>query len=140
MPFKDAGEQQVVVVPTESLSEGYKVDNVLDRVAMDLEWNAKDGNLDRDLAAYRSLYQAGLIDVAVLVTRTLDDLRNLARRVRLAAGMNPDEAKKMLNTTTTTNLSKLLPRMTRGDAGGCPVLAAAICERTWEGAEQTGCI
>jgi hypothetical protein len=134
MPFAAAGEKKPLESTTESLNQGYKVDNVLDRVAMDLEWNAKDGNLDRDVAAYRALYQAGLIDVGVLVTRTLDDLRELAKRVRLEAGMSQDEAKKMLNTTTTTNLTKLLPRMSRGDAGGCPMLVVAICERTWEGA------
>jgi hypothetical protein len=133
MPFAEAGERQPEVRPTESVSKGYKVDNVLGRVAMDVEWNAKDGNLDRDIAAYRALYDAGLIDVGVLITRTQEDLRALARRVRLEAGMSEDVARKMLNTTTTTNLGKLLPRMTRGDAGGCPLLAIAICERTWEG-------
>ncbi|GAD23218.1 BglII/BstYI family type II restriction endonuclease [Acidovorax sp. MR-S7] len=31
--------------------EGYLVDNFKGRVALDVEWNAKDGNLDRDLWA-----------------------------------------------------------------------------------------
>jgi hypothetical protein len=140
MPFAEAGESSASVSTRESLNEGYKVDNILDRVALDLEWNAKDGNLDRDVAAYRALYDAGLIDVGILVTRTMGDLRDLARRVRLEAGMSETEAKKMLGTTTTTNLTKLLPRLQRGDAGGCPVLTVAICERTWErydGAQHT---
>jgi hypothetical protein len=132
-PFAEAGEEKATLAVTESLSEGYRVDNILGRVAMDLEWNAKDGNLDRDIAAYRALYQQGLIDVGVLITRTQGDLRELARRVRLEAGMDETEAKKMLSTTTTTNLVKLLPRMLRGDAGGCPMLTIAICDRTWEG-------
>ena len=132
MPYRPAGEREAIEQESEVKNDGYKVDNVLDRVAMDLEWNAKDGNLDRDLAAYRALYDAGLIDCAVLITRTMDDLRLLARTVRLDAGMSQADASKMLNTTTTTNLTKLLPRMQRGDSGGCPLLAVAICERTWE--------
>lgn len=110
MPFRPIGETSPIVIETEVLNEGYKVDNMIGRVALDLEWNAKDGNLDRDLAAYRSLYDAGLIDAAVLVTRTSDDLRALARTVRLQAGMQEPEASRRLNTTTTTNLTKLRPR------------------------------
>lgn len=133
MPFADAGETEARVEESSVTNEGYKVDNVKDRVAMDLEWNAKDGNLDRDLAAYRALYEAGLIDGAILVTRTIDDLRALGYRLRLASGMDEKEAKNVLSTSTTTNTKKLLPRLQRGDAGGCPVLVAGICERTWVG-------
>ncbi len=38
----------------EVYQEGYLVDNFKNRVVLDVEWNAKDGNLDRDLASYRS--------------------------------------------------------------------------------------
>lgn len=129
-----AGEPVSPPVETEVTNVGYHVDNFRDRVALDVEWNAKDGNLDRDIGAYRALYDAGLIDVAVMVTRTQEDLRPLARRLAVDAGRSEMDAKKILNTTTTTNTEKLRPRMTRGDAGGCPMFVAAICERTWEGA------
>lgn len=128
-PLREAGETSLPAVVTETRNEGYKVDNFRDRVALDVEWNAKDGNLDRDISAYRSLYDAALIDVGVLVTRTLE-LRELGRELGLAAGMSPEQAKRILNTTTTTNREKLLPRMTRGDAGGCPLLAVFICSAT----------
>lgn len=134
MPYRPAGEQDATVTSTTVNNRGYKVDNFKGRVALDLEWNAKDGNLDRDIGAYRALYEAGMIDVAVLVTRTLTDLREFAARVRMDAGMPEAEARKALNTTTTTNLDKLLPRLTRGDAGGCPILAVAISSRTYENA------
>lgn len=134
MPYRPAGEQDATVTSTTVNNRGYKVDNFKGRVALDLEWNAKDGNLDRDIGAYRALYEAGMIDVAVLVTRTLTDLRDFAARVRMDAGMPEAEARKALNTTTTTNLDKLLPRLTRGDAGGCPILAVAISSRTYENA------
>jgi len=133
MPYPPAGETSPSVIQNEVFNEGYKVDNVNRRVALDVEWNAKDGNLDRDIGAYRALYDAGIVDVGVLVTRTMDDLRALAQRLALEAGVPADEARKRLGTTTTTNLPKLLPRMTRGDAGGCPLLAVAISERCWVG-------
>lgn len=128
-PLAGAGETRLDPIVTETRNEGYKVDNFRDRVALDMEWNAKDGNLDRDIGAYRSLYDAALIDVGVLITRTLD-LRDLGRQLGIAAGMPAEQARRILNTTTTTNREKLLPRLTRGDAGGCPILAVFICPAT----------
>ena len=119
MPYAPAGENRPTSVTTEVLAEGYKTDNVKGGVALDVEWNAKDGNLDRDIGAYRALYDAGVISAGVVLTRTTDDLRALGKRL----GRDP------LGTTTTTNIEKLEPRMTRGDAGGCPVLAIAITAR-----------
>jgi hypothetical protein len=128
-PYLAAGEHATRVIEREVFSEGYRVDNVKGRVALDVEWNAKDGNLDRDIGAYRALYDTGMIDAAVLVTRTQEDLRELAQNVALRAGLPFAEARKRLSTTTTTNLGKLEPRMRRGDAGGCPLLAVAISAR-----------
>jgi hypothetical protein len=130
-PWAPAGEAGVTVRESEVVNEGYKVDNVKGRVALDVEWNAKDGNLDRDIGAYRALYDAGLIDGAVLLTRTHDDLRELARELTRAAGGSADEVRSRLSTSTTTHLGKLESRMTRGDAGGCPLLAVAISRRCW---------
>ena len=53
---------------SEVASPSYRIDNVKGRVALDVEWHAKDGNLDRDIAAYRALYEAGVVDGAVMVT------------------------------------------------------------------------
>ena len=119
MPYRPAGERRAVVRHSSVVSsEGYKVDNVKGRVALDVEWNAKDGNLDRDLAAYRALYDAAIIDVAVIVTRSQHSIRNRA------VSLEPGTTK--FNTTTTTTREKLEPRLTRGDAGGCPVVAFAV--------------
>ena len=121
-PYKSIGESWSE--PWESIveSKGYKVDNFKKRLVLDVEWNAKDGNLDRDIGAYRALYDAGLIDAGIVITRTQDDLRQLAQAMR------GDTTK--FGTTTTTNLEKLRPRLLRGDGGGCPILAVAICSRT----------
>ncbi len=131
-PWHPAGEHGVTVRESEVFNEGYKVDNVKGRVALDVEWNAKDGNLDRDIGAYRALYDAGLIDGAVLLTRTHDDLRELARELARAAGRSDDEVRSRLSTSTTNHLGKLESRLTRGDAGGCPLLAVAISRRCWD--------
>jgi len=119
-PYKAAGEKSIRIVETDVPSESYKIDNIKSRVALDVEWHAKDGNLDRDLGAYRTLYDSGIIDGAVIVTRAHDEIRALS--IRLG---RPDGFK----TTTTTSLAKLEPRLTRGAAGGCPVLAIAITDR-----------
>lgn len=134
MPYRAGGEKQAIVTTTPVRNEGYKVDNFKGRVALDLKWNAKDGNLDRDIGAYRALYEAGFIDVGVIVTRTQADLRELAARVRMGAGFAEEKARLMLATTTTTNLDKLVPRLTRGDGGGCPILAIAMSSNTYENA------
>jgi hypothetical protein len=58
--------------------EGYLVDNYKGRVVVDVEWNAKDGNLDRDLASYRSWHEAGVISAAVIITKDRPRLLTLA--------------------------------------------------------------
>lgn len=78
MPYGPAGERDATVIESEVRNEGYKVDNVKGRVALDVEWNAKDGNLDRDVGAYRALYEAGIINGAAIITRTQADLRTSA--------------------------------------------------------------
>lgn len=119
LPYRAAGEKEPEVVTNQVVSVGYQIDNVKAGVALDVEWNAKDGNLDRDIGAFRAFYDAGVISAGVILTRTTADLRALGQRL----GRDP------LGTTTTTNIEKLEPRMTRGDAGGCPVLAIAITAR-----------
>lgn len=121
-PYHPAGEKAAQVVETQVLNIGYKVDNVKNRVALDVEWNAKDGNLDRDVGAYRALYDGGIIDAGVIVTRSFASIRDLAITLGRPGAFG---------TTTTTTIDKLVPRMTRGDGGGCPILAVAITDRCY---------
>ncbi len=109
-------------VTSETTSPSYLIYNLKYSVAIDTEWEAKDGNLDRDLAAYRSLYDSGIIDCAAMVTKNRAALR--ARAVRL------DPRTTKFSTSTVTSLEKVTPRLLRGDAGGCPVLVVAVCDRT----------
>lgn len=108
-------------------NRGFEVDNMKSRIAIDVEWNAKDGNLDRDLSAYRALYDFGLIDAAVIITRTHSGIRELANI------LDSPDAYRRLGTSTTTNIENLKNRMTRGDSGGCPILAVGIGKDTWAG-------
>lgn len=125
---KDSRSYAEKFLETTVYNDGFEVDNMKDRIAIDVEWNAKDGNLDRDLAAYRSLYDLGLIDAAALITRDHEGIRRLS-----IDSLKSEDAYRRLGTTTSTNMEKLKPRMTRGDSGGCPLFAVGISESTWAG-------
>ena len=119
--------------------EGYLVDNFKGRVALDVEWNAKDGNLDRDLSAYRAWHEAGVISAAVLVTQDRIGLKALASELWEShqAGLAPEQRVKRLpidlDTSTTTNLEKAALRVRRGVMGTCPLLIVAATRQTWNG-------
>lgn len=119
--------------------EGYLVDNFKNRITLDVEWNAKDGNLDRDLASYRSWYEAGVISAGVIITKELTSLRILARRLwgEYQAGLPEEERSPKLpidlGTTTTTTFEKAQLRLRRGVMGACPVLIIGVTNGTWNG-------
>lgn len=122
--------------------EGYLVDNFKNRIALDVEWNAKDGNLDRDMAAYRSWFEAGVLTAAVVITKDLGALRTLARRLWYEYQMTLPEPEQVLKlpidfTATTTTLEKAALRMRRGVMGTCPMLIVAANESTWNGQPYT---
>jgi hypothetical protein len=117
--------------------EGYLVDNFKGRVALDVEWNAKDGNLDRDLSAYRAWHEAGVISAAVLITQDRVRLKELAERLWGTYQQTLPEAERSrklpidLATSTTTNLDKAALRVRRGVMGTCPLLIVAATPETW---------
>lgn len=119
--------------------EGYLVDNFKGRVAVDVEWNAKDGNLDRDLSAYRAWHEAGVISAAVLITQDRLALKELAERLWAdhQQTLPPEERNTKLpidlSTSTTTNLDKAALRVRRGVMGTCPLLVVAATQATWNG-------
>lgn len=121
-----------------TFQEGYLVDALKGKLAVDIEWNAKDGNLDRDIAAYRAWYDFEQIVGAVLITKDLESCRELITniwedyiaKVPSAKDKNPPVD---LRTSTTTSIQKAQERIKRGDAGGCPVLIVGITKDTWDG-------
>lgn len=132
------GQQPPIHLPPVE-QEGYLVDNFKGRVALDVEWNAKDGNLDRDLSAYRAWHEAGVISAAVLITQDRGRLKELAERlwaehqVTLPADQRNPRLPIDLNTSTTTNLEKAALRVRRGVMGTCPLLIVAATPETWNG-------
>ena len=97
--------------------DGHNIDFVKNRVAFDLEWNSKDQTFDRDLLAMRNYYDARIIDVGVIVTRSEE--MNM-----IFASLGEDIKKKY--GASTTWMGKLLPRLQARRNGGCPVLAIGI--------------
>lgn len=123
--------------------EGYLVDNFKNRIVLDVEWNAKDGNLDRDLASYRSWYDAGVISAGVIITKDRLSLLSLARRIWNAYQLTLPEDQRVkklpidLTTSTVTAFDKAQMRVKRGVMGSCPVLIVAANETTWNGKPYT---
>lgn len=123
--------------------DGHKVDFVKNRVAFDLEWNSKDQTFDRDLYAFSAFSQCGVIDAAVLVTRSAE-LNEVFRALGPALRRDGSIETKRDGTprstlskygASTTWMGKLLYRLNAGRNGGCPVLALGIkptCVSDWE--------
>ncbi len=117
--------------------DGHKIDYVKSGVAFDLEWNSKDQTFDRDLYAFRSFSDCGVIRAAVLVTRSAS-LNPIFEKL----GVRSDnEGKPLLDRygkpklvkakygASTTWMGKLLYRLNAGRNGGCPVLVFGITPR-----------
>jgi hypothetical protein len=123
--------------------DGHKIDYVKDRVAFDLEWNSKDQTFDRDLYAFSAFFQCGVIDAAVLVTRSeeLNDILPSLGQALKRDGVTLDTTSSGSPRATyskfgasTTWMGKLLYRLNAGRNGGCPVLVIGItprCIKDW---------
>lgn len=128
------------------VQEGYLVDNAKGRVALDVEWNAKDGNLDRDFGAYRAWHAAGALTAAVLITQDRLALKELAEKLWADYQMTLEPEQRSsrlpidLSTSTTTNYEKAMLRVRRGAVGACPLLIVAACKDTWNGQPYTPAI
>jgi len=109
--------------------DGHRIDFLKGRVALDLEWNSKDQTYDRDLYAFSAFYEAGAIDVGVLLTRgsSIDTafLRGLGKVLTKEGNEGTAEVYKKFGASTTW-MGKLLYRLDAGRNGGCPVLAIGI--------------
>lgn len=109
--------------------DGYKIDYVKGKVALDVEWNSKDQTYDRDLYAFRAFHECRFIDVAVLITRSekLNPIFNVTPLLRKdgSPDLNSDGSAKYCKQkygASTTWMGKLLYRLNAGRQGGCPVL------------------
>jgi hypothetical protein len=93
----------------------HKVDCFKNRVALEVEWNNKDPFFDRDLNNFRLLFELRAIDVGVIITRC-DELQDIFDKL--------GKGKKF--GSSTTHMSRLLPRIEGGGGGGCPIAVFGI--------------
>lgn len=96
-------------------SPTHKVDCFRNRIALEIEWNNKDPFYDRDLNNFRLLFDLRVISVGVIVTRC-DGLQQIFDELGKGSSYG----------SSTTHLSKLLPRIEGGGGGGCPILVFGI--------------
>ncbi len=91
------------------------IDCYRNRVALEVEWNNKDPFYDRDLNNFRVLFDLRAISVGVMITRC-DHLQDIFNGLGKGSSYG----------ASTTHMSKLLPRLQGGGAGGCPILVFGI--------------
>jgi len=119
----------------ERFLDGHRIDFVNGKVALDLEWNSKDQTYDRDLYAFSAFYEAGAIDVGIILTRgsSLDNsfFRGLGKVLNKDGSEGTEEVFKKFGASTTW-MGKLLYRLDAGRNGGCPVLAISITPKCIE--------
>lgn len=116
----------------EGFLDGHRIEFLNGRVALDLEWNSKDQTYDRDLYAFSAFYEAGAIDVGIILTRgsSIDNsfLKGLGKVLNKDGSEGNDEVYKKFGASTTW-MGKLLYRLDAGRNGGCPVLAIGITSK-----------
>lgn len=108
-------ETKIVIDDQEIESPTHKVDCFKNKVAVEIEWSNKDPFFDRDLNNFRLLFDLRAISVGVIITKA-NELRETMERLEIWPKYG----------TTTTWMSKLLPRIDGGGGGGCPVLVFGI--------------
>lgn len=124
---KGANPREIDRIVREDFIHNHKIDFWRKRVAFDFEWNSKDQTYDRDLSAFRSFFEAGVIDVGVIVTRELSG--EFFKSLGMALNKDGTESESPVAAkfgASTTGTHKLISRIAAGRSGGCPVLAVGI--------------
>jgi hypothetical protein len=102
-------------------SPTHKVDCYKNKVGLEIEWNNKDPFFDRDLNNFRLLFELRAISVGVIITRC-DDLQDIFNNLGRGASYG----------SSTTHVSKLIPRIEGGGGGGCPLLVFGISKKLYD--------
>ena len=99
----------------------HKVDCFKNRIALEIEWNNKDPFFDRDLNNFRLLFDLRVVSVGIIVTHC-DALQ----------GIFDDLGRGLSYGSSTTHMSKLLPKIHGGGGGGCPLLVFGIKKELYD--------
>lgn len=105
----------VTVDDQTTVSPGHKIDCLKNKVAIEVEWNNKDPFFDRDLNNFSHLYDLGVIDVGVIITRSTE-LQEIFKQLGKGSSYG----------NSTTHINKLLPRVQRDGSHGCPLVIFGI--------------
>lgn len=105
----------VITTSIPNYIDGYNIDFVKNKIALDVEWNSKDQTFDRDLLAMRAYQECGIIDVGVIITRS-EELNEVFAELGIMKKYG----------ASTTWMGKLIPRLDARRNGGCPILAIGI--------------
>lgn len=120
--WQEKGFDTKMVVDGQSLdSPTHKVDCFKNRVALEIEWNNKDPFFDRDLNNFRLLFDLRTVSVGIIITRC-DELQDIFDDLGRGSSYG----------SSTTHMSKLLPRIQGGGGGGCPLLVFGIKKSLYE--------
>jgi len=99
----------------------HEIDNVKNRVGVEVEWNNKTEFYDRDLNNFRLLHQLNILSVGVIITRQ-SELRSIFTSL----------GKWKSYGTTSTHWDKLIPKIDGGGAGGCPLLLVGLGPESYD--------
>lgn len=108
-------DTKIVVDELETETPTHKIDMFRNKVAVEIEWNNKDPFFDRDLNNFRLLHGLRTVSVGIIITRA-DELQDIFNDLDRGSSYG----------NSTTHLSKLIPRIEGGGAGGCPILTFGI--------------
>jgi hypothetical protein len=110
-----------VVIDGETIENPtHEIDCYKNRIALEVEWNNKDPFYDRDLNNFRVLFDLRAISAGIIITRC-DELQEIFDL----------EGKGKSYGSSTTHMSRLLPRIEGGGSGGCPILVFGITKRLY---------
>ena len=111
---------KIVVDGQEYPTPTHKIDNVKNRVGLEVEWNNKTEFYDRDLNNFRLLHELKVLSVGVILTR-VSELQTLFDQLGIGGKYG----------ASTTHWDKLIPKVDGNGAGGCPLLLVGITERCY---------
>ncbi|MCC6470929.1 MAG: restriction endonuclease [Alphaproteobacteria bacterium] len=115
-------DTQIMVDGKTHPSPTHSIDCFKSRIGLEIEWNNKDPFFDRDLNNFRLLHELDVLSVGVIITRSTEILE-----IFRALGRGKSSG------ASTTHMSKLLPKIEGGGAGGCPVLVLGITKKLYQG-------
>ncbi len=111
---------EIVIDGYPTKSPTHSVDCFKNGIALEIEWNNKDPFYDRDLNNFRLLFDLRVVSVGIIITRS-DELQNTF------AGLGRGSSYG----ASTTHMKKLLPRISGGSGGGCPLLVVGITNKLY---------